>query len=119
MASGSYGTLPLSDGSVVGLPGDWLRYASLDFGKGSQALTLQLAGFATSGSKVQLRIDSATGPLITTLQPIPSKRGKTARAQIAHVKKVTGVHDVYVLIVGRRGQVEIQSFQFLAASHKR
>jgi parallel beta-helix repeat protein len=117
-ASGSLGTLPDPDGSVIGLPGNWLRYSSIDFGAGATLIEAELAAIAQAGEKVEFRIDTVNGPLITTLRPTTSSQHKNPRVQLVHMKKVSGVHDVYLLFVGHKGEINLQSFQFAAPAKK-
>ena len=115
----SHGTLPVTDGSVTGQGGDWLRYASVDFGKGVNGLDMQLGSDDNNqGLRIQVRLDSATGPLLGTVRPPAGKKGKSARIELAHIKKVTGVHDVYLVFVGKKGQLDVQTFNFVAPPSK-
>jgi hypothetical protein len=117
-ASGSLGTLPVIDGSVVGSAGNWLRYNSVDFGKGGTKLLAQVNATSTSGLKLQFRLDSASGTVIGTIHPTVKHRGKNSRIQLKSVKSVTGVHDLYLVFVGRKGEIDVESFQFVVPVKK-
>lgn len=112
-ASGSLGTLPVIDGSVVGSGGNWLRYNSVDFGKGTTKLLAQVNATSTAGLKLEFRLDSASGTVMGTIHPRAKHRGKNSRIQLKSVKTVSGVHDLYLVFVGRKGEIDVQSFQFV------
>lgn len=104
-----------TNGTILLAPPDWLRFASIDFGTtGVKTLKVELANAATKmGLKIQFRADSLTGPLIATLTPSKGKRGATLHMQSAHAKKITGVHDLFISIVGKTGQVDLDWFSFI------
>jgi hypothetical protein len=80
---------------------------------------MQLAAVGKpTGLRVQVRLDNAKGKTIGTVFPPGSKQGKSSKMRTAHVKKVTGVHDVYLVFVGHSGEVSVQSFQFVAPASK-
>ncbi|HSZ56970.1 MAG TPA: carbohydrate-binding protein [Tepidisphaeraceae bacterium] len=114
-ASASLGTAPTPDGSVIGAAGNWLKFTSVNFGGGAAALNMVLAAVGKqTGLRVQLRLDNAKGAVIGTVKPPTAKRAKSAQMQSTKVKKVTGIHDLYLVFVGHSGELSVQSFQFLA-----
>jgi hypothetical protein len=54
-----------SEGNYAGAmaTGDWLTYSSLNFGSGATSVQLRVAS-AKSGGSVEVRLDSASGPVI-------------------------------------------------------
>ncbi|MFE9247831.1 beta-1,3-glucanase family protein [Streptomyces sp. NPDC007088] len=80
--------------------GDWLKYASVDFGASSpaqfSARVASGAGAGVSGA-IRVRVDSATGPQIAEIDLGPTGGWQTWRTVPANVSRsVTGVHDVYL-----------------------
>jgi carbohydrate binding protein with CBM6 domain len=113
------GTQPVADGSVVGSAGNWLRYASVDFGKGVNAIQMDLGAVGNDANlRVQVRLDSASGKVIGTITPPAAKKARRQNAQLARVRKVTGVHDIFLVFVGKKGQVKVKSFNFVAPASK-
>jgi hypothetical protein len=118
-ASASLGTAPTPDGSVLGASGNWLKFTSVNFGKGARALQMQLAAIGSqAGLSVQLRLDNSKGSVIGTVRPPTTKHGKSAQTKSARVRKVSGVHDLYLVFAGRKGELSVQSFQFFAPPAK-
>ena len=118
-ASGSLGTAPASDGAVIGTAGNWLRYNSVDFGNGANALQMELAAIGkATGLKVELRVDKSSGTLIGSVRPATARQSKTTPIQITHVKPVHGVHDLYLVFVGQKGELSVDGFQFLTPPPK-
>ena len=92
-----------ADGSVLVGVGGWVQYARLDFGAGAKLVQINLAVPGRSrGLRIQLRLDSPSGPIIATLTP----HGRTLHVQSARVRGASGVHDVYGILIGRSGQVQ-------------
>lgn len=118
-SAANLGTKPVADGSVMATAGDWLRYAAVDFGKGVTGIAMQLGGAGVDGNvKVQIRLDSATGQVIGTVRPPAGKKARKGSVESARVRKVTGVHDLYLVFTGKKGQVQVRSFNFTAAPSK-
>ena len=49
---------------------------------------------------------------------IDPKKARKQSMQSAKVRKVTGVHDVFLVFVGKKGQVQVKSFNFVAPASK-
>ena len=47
-----------------------------------------------------------------------AKKARKQSMQSAKVRKVTGVHDVFLVFVGKKGQVQVKSFNFVAPASK-
>ncbi|MFR9799795.1 beta-1,3-glucanase family protein [Streptomyces sp. MS06] len=80
--------------------GDWLRYASVDFGSSSPTQFLARvasgAGAGVSGA-VRVRLDSAGGPQVAEIDLASTGGWQSWRTVPANITRaVTGVHDVYL-----------------------
>jgi len=118
-SAASLGTQPVADGSVLGSAGNWLRYSSVDFGKGIAGLDMQLGTVGKqSGLKVEVRLDSTTGAVIGTIRPPVGKKAKSTSIKASRVHSVTGVHDIFLVFVGKKGQIQVKSFNFIAPKSK-
>ncbi len=79
--------------------GDWLRYSNVDFGAGPSTFEASLAS-PTAGAKLELRLDSLTGPIIGTCD-IPATGGwQTWQSVKCPITLAKGVRDVYVRAIG-------------------
>lgn len=109
-----------STGFIAG-SGSWVQYALVDFGTtGVKTVQMQLAALAKKMNlRVQLRLDSPTGPVLATLQIPGGKHGMAPHTQRAPVRKVTGVHALYLLFSGRTGQANVSSFSFIPIPPKK
>jgi len=80
-------------------PNAFIKVQGVDFGKGAKSFAASVSSAAKDG-KIELRLDSPTGPLIGTC-PLPNSgdtsKWTTASCRIEHV---TGVHDLYFLFTG-------------------
>lgn len=114
------GAQTAANGSVSASGGNWLRYSKLNFGGGVNAVEMQLVAAAQrAGLQIQLRLDGLNGPVVGTIHTPTGKSKPTTRIQTARVRKITGVHDLYVVFVGRKGQVDINWLQFTASPQKK
>lgn len=93
-----------ADGSVVAAPGTWLHFSQIDFGAGVNRMQLMLALATKMHLRVQVRLDGVTGKVLTTLALHGSRRRQGMFLQSARVRKVTGVHDLYLVFMGKAGQ---------------
>lgn len=82
--------------------GDYVAYSNIDFGNGAKEFQARVAS-ATSGGKIEIRLDSITGPLIGTC----SVSGTGGWQQWVDVKcevsGVSGTHDLYLKFTGGSG----------------
>jgi len=115
----SAGVQASTDGSVVVSGGTWLRYDQLNFGSGVQSIRAQLASLGRAGMRVQLRLDSPTGRLVGSLSVTGGRRGRASHLQTARIRKITGLHDVYLVFVGHSAQATVSSFIFMAPPQKK
>ncbi|MEU6170286.1 beta-1,3-glucanase family protein [Streptantibioticus parmotrematis] len=121
-AQSGTGTETCSDsggGSDVGWisAGDWLKYASVDFGSSSpNQFTARLASGAGSGvsGAIQVRLGSTTGTKIAEIDFANNggwQSWQTVPANI--VAPATGVHDVYLVFAGSSSDfVNVNWFAF-------
>lgn len=71
-------------------PGDWIRYDGVDFGAGSDRIELRAAS-ATTGGRVELRLDGPDGELIGTCL-VPNTSGwQSWRSFAAPIRRVDGI----------------------------
>jgi len=91
-----------TDGSVVAAAGDWVQYSKVNFGAGATTLQMQVAAAQQSGLKIQVRVDGVNGTVIGTVRPA-SARSKS-QVQTVRIRKTSGVHDLYLVVVGPKGQ---------------
>jgi hypothetical protein len=89
----------IADGHTVNLidAGDYLLYRSVDFAGGADQFGVSLgAGDATAGQRIEVRLDSLSGPVIGTLTIAGTGDFDRFTRQTAAVALTTGVHDVYL-----------------------
>ena len=92
----------------------WIHFAALDFTPGFSRFSLVAQG--VPGSRVEIRLDAPDGDLIGTLdvhntgdtcdyeldQTSPRRRQLWSYAETS-IKKISGVHDLYLVIYGKTG----------------
>ena len=94
--------------------GDWVEYKGLNFRTGVsrfQAAVAVLGAYANQ--KIELRIDGPNGQLIGVLTPRATAGWFSYNVQTINVARVTGVHDLYLVGVGRYAIGNIDYFKFL------
>lgn len=79
--------------------GDNAAYKSLDFAKGASKFTCKVAS-ATTGGKIEVRLDSVSGPIIGTSNIINTGGWDIWKNVTCDVKKVSGIHQVYLIFSG-------------------
>jgi glucosylceramidase len=91
--------------------GDWAVYPRIDFGSGAQGVDVRLAS-AGSGGRLELRIDSLTGTIISSV-PVPIT-GDWQKWQTvpAAVSSAQGVHDLYLIFKGTSGIGNVNWLRF-------
>jgi hypothetical protein len=77
----------------------FIKVRGVDFGKGAKSFAASVASTANDG-KIELRLDSPTGPLIGTCR-VPNT-GSAAKWTTAscRVEHAAGVHDLYFMFTG-------------------
>lgn len=92
--------------------GDWIALSKVDFGsEGARTFAAVVSG-AGSAAVIELRLDTADGKLIGTLQVQP-----TGAEGVEYQTKVTGAegtHDLYLVFKGKQGSklFKLHSWQF-------
>jgi len=81
--------------------GDWIKVRSVDFKKGAKQVVVSAASTVMGGS-IEFRLDDKNGPLLGTVNVGVNPSWKTLKAR---VKRVVGVHDLYVVFKGRDGKL--------------
>ena len=98
-------TEPSSEGGLdVGFieNGDWIRVRGVGFGAGATSLAVRAAS-ATSGGRVEARLDATTGPLVGTCT-VPGTGGwQTWTTVTCPVTGASGTHDLYLRFAGGTG----------------
>ncbi|HEY2587176.1 MAG TPA: carbohydrate-binding protein [Tepidisphaeraceae bacterium] len=92
--------------------GDWLEYGNVNFQNGVGRFCIDLGLTSQyAGQQIQVRIDSATGPLIGTLTTQATGGWGNYQVQSTPVTNVTGVHNLFV--VGAPGTVALGNFDWI------
>lgn len=102
---------PVSNQNVTNIHnGDWVAVSNVEFGSaGAKTFTANVA--STAGGKIEVRLDSATGPLVGTLT-VPNTGGNQAWRQVeTTVNNATGVHHVYFVFTGS-GSAPLFNFDY-------
>src|SRR4030095_1296536 len=82
--------------------GDWIRVRGVGFGAGATSLAVRAAS-ATSGGRVEARLDATTGPLVGTCT-VPGTGGwQTWTTVTCPVTGASGTHDLYLRFAGGTG----------------
>ncbi|OKS85871.1 glycoside hydrolase family 43 protein [Mucilaginibacter polytrichastri] len=81
---------------------DYIRVRGADFGKGAKKFEASIAS-ASAGANIEIHVDSLKGALLG-ICPVKNTGGwQTWVSQICSVKKVKGVHDIYLVFKGSDG----------------
>jgi arabinoxylan arabinofuranohydrolase len=86
---------------------DYIRIKAVDFKKGAKSFQMQAASL--KGGKVELRLDGRYGLLIGVCEADMSDAPESWKTYQTQVKKVKGVHDLYLVFTGEEGE---QLFNF-------
>ncbi len=82
--------------------GDFLVVKSVEFGAGATSFDARVAA-AQGGGNIELRLDSASGPLIGTLAVPTTGGAQTWATKSCTVSGATGKHDLYFKFTGGSG----------------
>jgi len=100
-------TEPASEGGMnVGQisNGDYVKVKGAAFGTGASSFSARVAS-ATSGGRIELRLDSASGPTVGTCN-VPGTGGwQTWTTVTCPVSGATGTHDLYLRFTGGGGDL--------------
>jgi len=93
--------------------GNYLVYKKVNFGRGPVSFRVRAAS-ATAGGTLELRLDSASGPLIGTC-PIPNTGGwQTWQTISCAVSGVSGIRNLYLRFTGGTGYLfNLNWWQFI------
>jgi arabinoxylan arabinofuranohydrolase len=81
---------------------DYIKVKGVDFGAGAASFTAGISS-ATSGGKIEIRLDSLTGKLVGTCK-VPATGGwQTWVSKSCAVSGAMGVHDLYFKFTGGNG----------------
>jgi arabinoxylan arabinofuranohydrolase len=98
-------TEPSSEGGMnVGFieNGDWTKVKGVAFGAGATSFTARVAS-ATSGGRIEVRLDSVNGPVAGTCT-VPGTGGwQTWTTVSCPVNRPTGTHDLFLRFAGGTG----------------
>ncbi|WP_089155495.1 family 43 glycosylhydrolase [Micromonospora sp. NBS 11-29] len=100
-------TEPASGGGMnVGFidNGDYIKVKGVAFGTGATSYTARVAS-AGSGGSIELRLDSATGPLVGTCRVSGTGGWQTWADTTCGVSGATGTHDLYLRFTGGSGSL--------------
>jgi len=84
--------------------GDYIKVRSVDFGKGAKKFNAVTSAISEKGS-IEIRIDSLTGALIGTCLIKKSGDFLNWSMQSCKIKRVSGVHDVFLVFKGDNGNL--------------
>lgn len=90
--------------------GDWLKIRSVDLGEKAPVSFLANVASVKKEGMIEVRLDRLNGPVIATLNVIPTGSLGKWQLQKTEVKKpkdndLTGVHDIYFLFRGGEGEL--------------
>ena len=90
--------------------GKYIRLRGADFKKGAKLFSITAA--AKGSCTVTLRIDGHDGPILGTIDVADTGSTDTYRRFDAKVRKVPGVHDLYLCFGNVEGDVRLDCWQF-------
>ena len=91
---------PYSNQDVTNINnGDWIAVGNADFGTGG-ANTFKANVASTVGGKIEIRLDSATGTLVGTLNVSSTGGAQVWKTLETDVSGATGIHRVYLVFTG-------------------
>ena len=92
--------------------GDYTVYKNIDFGTGAASFKARVSS-ATSGGKIEIRLDSVTGTLVGTCPVTATGDWQTWVDATCSVSGVSGKHDLYLKFTGGSGYLfNFNWFQF-------
>ncbi|EPR09373.1 carbohydrate-binding protein [Ruminiclostridium papyrosolvens] len=91
-------------GSAIGYieNGDYALYNNVNFGSGATSFKARVSS-ATSGGKIEIRLDSATGTLVGTCPVAGTGDWQTFSDVECNISGVSGKHDLYLKFTGDSG----------------
>ena len=95
--------------------GEYIRLRGVDFAEGARQFLISAA--ATGNSTVTLRLDSVDGPEIATLAISPTGSVEKYRQFKTKVKRVEGIHDLFICFSDTQGDIHLDYWQFRAVAN--
>jgi len=84
--------------------GNYIKVRSVDFGKGAKSFEASIAS-ASSGGKIEIRMDGKDGQLIGTLDVSATGGEQNWKTLTCKVQKMKGIHDLYFVFKGGEGNL--------------
>ncbi|EPR09375.1 glycosyl hydrolase family 95 catalytic domain-containing protein [Ruminiclostridium papyrosolvens] len=81
---------------------DFAVYSNIDFGEGAQSFQARVSS-ATSGGKIEIRLDSIDGPLVGTCPVMGTGDWQNWSDITCNVNGASGKHDLYLKFTGDSG----------------
>ncbi|HEY9063088.1 MAG TPA: family 43 glycosylhydrolase [Pseudobacteroides sp.] len=95
---------------------DYIKVKGVNFGTGAVSFDARVAS-ATSGGKIELRLDSPTGTLVGTCDVTGTGGWQTWTTKSCKVNGVTSIHDLYLKFIGGSGYLfNVNWWKFSSAS---
>jgi len=92
--------------------GDWIKIKGVGFGSGAASFSTRVAS-ATSGGRIELRLDGLNGPLAGTCTVTGTGGWQTWATRTCAVTGATGTRDLYLRFTGGSGYLlNINSWSF-------
>ena len=80
--------------------GDFTKIQGVDFGEGATSVDVSIASL--SGGKIEFRTGKLDGPLLATIDVTAKGEGDLWKTISTPVKKIKGVHDLYIVFKGQK-----------------
>ncbi len=93
--------------------GDWVKFTNVNLGFGFDQFTVRFGVTdANAGKRIQVRLGSPIGTLISELTTTGTGAYDAMEEQQAPMSSVTGIHDVYIVFAGGSGVGNVDYFRF-------
>lgn len=80
--------------------GDFLQVKGVDFAQGATSLDVSVAGL--NGGSIEFHVDRIDGPTIAKVDVLDRAEGDAWKTISVPVKKIKGVHDLYIVFKGEK-----------------
>lgn len=81
----------------------WMTYDKVDFGAGSESISLNAAAIPEGGGTIELRDGMFDGPLLGTCEVLPTGDWKAWKTFTAKIKRTAGVRKLSLIIKSKVG----------------
>ena len=75
-------------------------------------IQLTSAAAKSKGLKIRIHSDSINGGVLATITPASGQRAIKPHVQARRGKALSGIHDIYLEVVGRAGSMDVSWFSF-------